>query len=131
MDYQRRLHFQPQPEELHQPQKITKMLSIKAEKSKADQALDFCFEMYDGKNMKLPLRVQVLFVPIYKTPLADIEWRLITCDHEDWNENEMTVLVTGLQDLGTKVRLAKHNQQVSLCTIILLLPACQGGEQTG
>jgi len=54
------------------------MLSIEAEKSKADQALTFFSELYDGKNMQLPLSIWVLFVPSYKTPLYDIKWHQIT-----------------------------------------------------
>ena len=73
-----------------------------AENSKAEAALIFFSEQYDGQNTRLPLSACLLMVPIYCTSLTDAEQTQIATDHEDWNEKEVTMLVSRFKDLSTK-----------------------------
>ena len=96
------------------PGKATQMLCVNAEKSKAEAALTFFMAIYDGQKTRLPLEACLLMIPIYHTPLTDTECTQIAVEHEDWNEKEIPMLVSGFMDLSTKFRLANRKIVASL-----------------
>ena len=49
------------------------------------------------------------------------EWAQIAADHEEWNENEVMMLVSGFQNLLNTKRLTNCNAMVSIQMIILSL----------
>ena len=60
-------------------------------------------------------------------PLTDAEQMMTVSDLEMWNENRVSMLITGLQNLSTKLHLANGKMIASLCTIILGLPVNKDG----
>ena len=103
------------------------MLAIKAECSKAQIAMDFFKTLYKEEIIQLPHGLELLFLLIYKTPLTDQQHCLAAAEHRTFNEKEITMSVSGLQDLSTIIQLAHNNTPILMHTLLMGLPLQKGG----
>jgi hypothetical protein len=106
----------------------TLVLNINAEKTKADAALAFFQEIFNGtRSDASPNEIPYLFVPTYRKIFTENDIPRIIHDNEKHTPSFGVILITGLNKLDTNIRL-KNNFTTSIRTILNSLPPPKGSQ---
>jgi len=98
------------------------VLFVSVERERLPNGMDYFCNMYNGSNKKVPMGVELVFVPTYQIQIDNEMRDKIGAEQRAWRDNEVACFVHGLKDLSTIVTV-KDGSKRSIRSIILTIPA--------